>query len=110
MVISMALNNDRNVQSDYDGTTKCSNQLNHTTVPENNIHSKLSQSERKSDVAKWRKHAFNVILPRKLSKHSDSDLRLMLVSLKNARCASIVHIHRIERELKKRGSSLTILG
>lgn len=62
------------------------------------------------EISRWRKHAFNVILPRKLSEHTESDLKLMRVSLKNAISASSVHILRIERELKKRGSNLTILG
>ncbi len=63
-----------------------------------------------SDTAKWRKHAFKVVLPRRLSEETENDLRLMLVSLKNARVTTSVHIQRIERELKRRGCRLTLLG
>ncbi|MHA2379232.1 MAG: hypothetical protein ACXADO_03125 [Candidatus Thorarchaeota archaeon] len=62
------------------------------------------------EVATWRKHAFKVVLPRKLSEHTESDLKLMLVSLKNTRVVTSVHIQRIERELKKRGCNLTLLS
>jgi hypothetical protein len=62
------------------------------------------------EVSTFRKHSFAVVLPRRLSEHNESDLKLMLVSLKNARIASSVHILRIERELKKRGCNPTILG
>lgn len=110
MVMWMAVNNDKNVQSDDDRAVRVSNSLNHTTVRENLIHSKLSKSERKSDIAKWRKHTLNIILPRKLSEHTDSDLKLMLVSLRNAISVSTVHLLKIERELKKRGCGLRILG
>jgi len=65
---------------------------------------------RENKVTAWREHAFKVVLPRRLSEHTESDLKLMLVSLKNARVASSVHIQRIERELKKRGCSLTVMG
>ncbi len=57
----------------------------------------------------WRKHSFKVVLPRKLSEHDDSDLRLMRVSLKNTIEAATVHLLRIERELKNRGSTVAIL-
>ncbi|MGY5858315.1 MAG: hypothetical protein RTU63_03020 [Candidatus Thorarchaeota archaeon] len=65
---------------------------------------------RNSNTSNWRKHSFSVIIPRKLPKHSDIDLRLMLVSLKNIKVAVSVHIQKIERELKKRGSKLTIVA
>ena len=60
--------------------------------------------------SRWRMHSFKVILPRNLSETSDTDLQLMLVSLKNARDASTVHSVRIERELEKRGCCSSILG
>ncbi|MFX0046027.1 MAG: hypothetical protein ACFE8Z_09280 [Candidatus Hermodarchaeota archaeon] len=63
-----------------------------------------------SRTPKWRKHAFRVVLPRRLSEEKESDLKLMLVSLKNTRVATSVHIQRIEKELKRRGCSLTLLG
>ena len=62
-----------------------------------------------SNSSNWRKHSFKVILPRKISKHSDSDLRLMRVSLMNTIAAASVHLLRIEKELKERGSELKIL-
>lgn len=60
--------------------------------------------------SRWRMHSFKVILPRNLTELPDSDLQLMLVSLKNAKIASTVHIIKIERELEKRGCSSSILG
>lgn len=63
-----------------------------------------------SNYRNLRKRSFNVFLPRKLSEHTESDLRLMLISLKNTLCVSTLHIGRIEGELKKRGCSLSILG
>ena len=65
---------------------------------------------RHSDFGNLRKRSFNVFLPRKLSEHTESDLKLMLISLKNTLCVSTLHIGRIEGELKKRGCSLSILG
>ncbi|MFW9945113.1 MAG: hypothetical protein ACFFB7_08955 [Candidatus Sifarchaeia archaeon] len=63
-----------------------------------------------SEAHTWRKHTFKVVLPRRLSEETERDLKLMLVSLKNTRVATTVHIQRIERELKRRGCSLTLLG
>ena len=63
-----------------------------------------------SDSSNWRKHSFQVLLPKKLSNHNDVDLRLMRASLMNTIAAASVHLLRIERELKERGSKLTILG
>ncbi len=57
-----------------------------------------------------RKHTLNVILPKKVSTHTDSELKLMLVTLKNAIVASSVHISRIEKELKERGVDSRILS
>ncbi len=55
------------------------------------------------------KHSFKVILPEKVNDHTDHELRLMLVSLKNAIIASSVHISKIENELRKRGKVSSIL-
>ncbi|MFW9958660.1 MAG: hypothetical protein ACFFCT_11375 [Candidatus Odinarchaeota archaeon] len=57
-----------------------------------------------------RKHTLNVFLPRKIRTHTDSELKLMLVTLKNAIVASSVHISRIEKELEERGSDPRILS
>jgi hypothetical protein len=57
-----------------------------------------------------RKHTLNVILPRKISTHTNSELKLMLVTLKNAMVASSVHISKIEKELKERGIDSRILS
>ncbi|UCE08980.1 MAG: 4Fe-4S binding protein [Candidatus Thorarchaeota archaeon] len=58
---------------------------------------------------KWRTHEFRVLLPRKLPEHPDVDLKHMLVSLKNTIQACTIYISRIERELRKRGSTTAIL-
>lgn len=62
-----------------------------------------------AEAISGRKHTLNVILPKKVSEHTDSELRLMLVTLKNAMVASSVHISRIEKELKERGVNSSIL-
>jgi hypothetical protein len=110
IVIELSVDNDKDVQSIDGSTTEDSHSLNHKAVRETRSQSRSKRGDRLDDFSSYHNHSFNVILPRKLSEHTDSDLRLMLVSLKNARCASTVHILRIERELKKRGSKLTILG
>jgi len=89
-VIKLTVKNDKVVHS-----------MNHT-MP-SNLHYSSSNS------SNWRKHSFKVVLPRKLSNHNDSDLRLMRVSLMNTIAAASVHLLRIEKELKSRGSELTIL-
>ncbi len=106
----MVINDDIDVLSVNDEITEQDHSLNHSADQEASIHSKRGRDDIMKDISKWRKHAFNVILPRRLSEHTDSDLRLMLVSLKNAKSVSMVHILRIEKELKKRGCDLTILG
>lgn len=106
----MTVNNDKDVLSIDEKTAGDSHSLNHSVVRETRIQSRSKLGDRLDDFSSYHNHSFNVILPRKLSEHTNSDLRLMLVSLKNARWASTVHILRIERELKKRGSKLTILG
>ena len=105
----MAAKNSRDVLSINDGITGECHSLNQSVVHGTSTHSRKKQGAILDDFSSYHNHSFNVILPRKLSEHTDSDLRLMLVSLKNTRTAVSVHILRIERELKKRGSSLTIL-
>jgi hypothetical protein len=56
------------------------------------------------------RRAIPVLLPNSIRNDSDNDLRLELVSLKNAKVAVTVHIQRIERELARRGSHIQILG
>ncbi|MGY5881614.1 MAG: hypothetical protein RTV31_15290 [Candidatus Thorarchaeota archaeon] len=94
----MTVNNTNSVHITSDGTRNRRHSFHHTDDLEPHGHSE------------WRKHSFNVILPRKLSEHTAIDLRLMLVSLKNVSVASAVHILRIERELEKRGCCSSVLG
>ena len=105
----MAIKDDRNVLSIDNETAGDSHSLNHSVVRRTSIFSRGKRGKRLDDFSSYHNHSFNVIIPRKLSEHTDSDLRLMRVSLKNTITASTVHLLRIERELKKRGSTLTIL-
>jgi hypothetical protein len=105
----LASSNDRDVLSTGDGADKAGNSLNHLAIHDKSIHSIRKQSEWANNMSMWRTHAFNVILPRKLSDHTDSDLRLMRVSLKNAISVSMVHLLKVERELKNRGCNPRIL-
>ena len=107
----MTINNDVIVHSIDDGDVEEDHSLNHCALSHVNylMQAKAKPVENISDASNWRKHSFSVILPRKLSKHTDIDLRLMRVSLMNAISAETVHLLRIERELRERGSSLTIL-
>lgn len=57
-----------------------------------------------------RRRPIPIMLPNSIRTESDNDLRLELVSLKNAQVTVAVHIQRIERELAKRGSHTQILG
>ena len=109
IVIELAVNNDNDVQSFGGSTTKNSHSLNHSVVRDTHIQSGSRGGKILDNFSSYHNHSFNVILPRKLSEHTDNDLKLMRVSLKNAITASTIHLLRIERELKKRGSSLTIL-
>jgi hypothetical protein len=52
---------------------------------------------------------FQAILPDRVKSATDSDLRLSLVSLKNAQSALAVHVMRIERELTSRNVSKYII-
>jgi hypothetical protein len=106
----MAVKDDTNVLSIDDRIAGDDHSLNQSVVRRTHVHSRGKRGDRLDDFSSYHNHSFNVILPRKLSEHTDNDLRLMLVSLKNVRCASSVHILRIERELKKRGSKLRILS
>jgi hypothetical protein len=111
----MTVSNSKSVHSIDDGDVENDHLLNHCALSHvhyltSRIQSNGKRVDRISNISNWRKHAFSVILPRKLSECDDSDLRLMLVSLKNTTVATSVHIRRIERELENRGSKLTILG
>jgi hypothetical protein len=57
-----------------------------------------------------RKLALNVIPPRRMNTHTDSELKLMLVTLKNAMVVDSLDISRSERELKERGTDSRILS
>jgi len=111
----MSIKNDKFVQSMSNADVEEDHSLNHCALSHvhylvSRMKSKERSVDRISNGSNWRKHAFSVILPRKLSEHTDSDLKLMLVSLKNTTIAASVHIRKIERELKERGCNLTILG
>lgn len=110
----MVVSNDKVVHSIDDGDVEHDHPLNHSALSHahyliSRTQPKNKQIDRSSNISNWRKHAFSVILPRKLSEHTVIDLKLMRVSLKNAISAETVHLLRIERELEKRGSNLTIL-
>jgi hypothetical protein len=96
IVITMVVKNDVIVQHDAEEDAEEEHALNHLALSHVNY-------------GNLRRHSFNVFLPRKLSEHTENDLKLMLVSLKNTLSVSTVHIARIERELKKRGCSMSIL-
>ena len=111
----MTVNNHKVVHTNSDEDVEEDHSLNHCAL--SHVHylvartqSKAKPFDRISNGSNWRKHSFSVILPRKLSDHNNSDLKLMRVSLKNTIVAASVHLLRIERELMKRGSDLTILG
>ena len=55
--------------------------------------------------ANERKLAFKCCIPSNISECSDDDLRLSLVTLKNARMNVEVCIGRLEKELERRGTS-----
>ena len=111
----MTVKNDNVVHSVDDLEVEEDHSLNHCVLS----HASYPNSRRQSNSgvldsfhneSNWREHSFKVIIPRKLAEHSDSDLRLMRVSLKNTITAASVHLQRIERELKERGSSLKIIN
>ena len=58
---------------------------------------------------KERKIAFKCCIPRECSNCTDDELRLSMVTLKNAMVNITICINKLERELKKRGSSTTSL-
>ncbi|MHA1948394.1 MAG: hypothetical protein ACW99G_07655 [Candidatus Thorarchaeota archaeon] len=57
----------------------------------------------------YQKLKLQAIIPRKKAIVSDGDLRMSLVTLKNAQSVLGFHISRIEKELKKRGVSKYII-
>jgi len=115
VVIELTVKNDNVVHSIDDLDEEEDHSLNHCALS----HASYLNSRKQSNSgvidsfrneSNWREHSFKAIIPRKLSEDSDSDLRLMRVSLKNAIAAASVHLERVERELKKRGSSLKIIN
>ena len=109
----MSIDNNGRILSDIDEDVE-DHILNHLTLSHgfysnSKNGSKSARVDRISNISNLRKRTFGVFLPRKLSKHTEGELKLMLISLKNAQRASTVHIGRIERELTKRGCSLSIL-
>jgi len=92
--------------------TIVSSQDNPITPQDNRGHHNQTSGggEKMTEAISGRKHTLNVILPKKVSTHTDSELKLMLVTLKNAMVASSVHISRIEKELKERGVDSRILS
>ena len=108
-MICLSVQNGKDVLSIHSSVKEENNSVNHSVIHNDHLPSGRSRADRINDMSKWRIHAFKVIIPRRLSQHTDSDLKLMRVSLKNAISASTVHMLRIERELKKRGCDLTIL-
>jgi len=106
----MSVRNDKTVHPVDETDVEDDYSLNHLVDSQTRIQLRNKQAVKTDYVSRWRTHAFRVILPRKLSEHTDSDLKLMLVSLKNTAIATTVHTQRIERELQKRGSNLKILG
>jgi len=106
----MSVENDRNVLFHREGAVDNDHSLNHLTVNGTSRLSLRKQGDETNDIPSWRKHAFKVILPKKITNLTENDLQLIRVSLKNAISVSSVHLLRVERELKKRGSSLSILG
>lgn len=56
-----------------------------------------------------RKLRLSIIVPRNLKSNSSTDLKIMLISLKNAISVCSGYSSAIEKELKKRGSVTTIL-
>jgi hypothetical protein len=61
------------------------------------------------DNKKERKLSFKCCVPARITDCSDDELRLGLVTLKNALANITVCMSRLERELKKRGASASLL-
>ena len=113
-VIKLTVRNDKVVHSIDDLDVEEDHSLNHCVLSHAYYLNSRRQSNSRgvngfSNGSNWREHSFKAILPRKLSEHNNSDLKLMRVSLKNTITAASVHLQRVERELKKRDSSLSIL-
>ena len=62
----------------------------------------------KGDEEKERVISIKCCIPRKMSACTDEELRLSIVTLKNAVMSITVCMNRIERELKKRGASTSV--
>jgi len=65
--------------------------------------------ETTANLADQRHLKFQAILPDRVKSATDSDLRLSLVSLKNAESVIAVHVKRIEQELTSRKVSKYII-
>ena len=58
---------------------------------------------------KERKLSFKCCIPRECSKCTDDELRLSMVTLKNAMVNITICMTKLERELKKRGASASLM-
>ncbi|NHI90025.1 MAG: hypothetical protein EAX87_10930 [Candidatus Thorarchaeota archaeon] len=58
---------------------------------------------------KERKISFKCCIPRECSNCTDDELRLSMVTLKNAMVNITICLNRIERELKRRGASTSLI-
>jgi hypothetical protein len=58
---------------------------------------------------KERKISFKCCIPRECSNCTDDELRLSMVTLKNAMVNITVCMNRIEHELKRRGASTSLM-
>ncbi|MFW9964875.1 MAG: hypothetical protein ACFFCX_15000 [Candidatus Sifarchaeia archaeon] len=63
----------------------------------------------KEGEEKERKISFKCCVPRNMSSCTDDEIRLSLVTFKNALINITICMDRLERELKKRGASTSIL-
>jgi hypothetical protein len=63
----------------------------------------------KENEEKERKLSFKCCIPRKMSNCTDDELRLSMVTLKNAIMNLTVCMGRLEREFKNRGAVTSIL-
>ncbi|MFW9833594.1 MAG: hypothetical protein ACFFEK_06340 [Candidatus Thorarchaeota archaeon] len=63
----------------------------------------------KENEEKERKLSFKCCIPREMSNCTDDELRLSMVTLKNAIMNLTVCMGRLERELKNRGAVTSIL-
>ena len=84
----MSVNGREPTHSDTDENLEDDHILNHLALSHacylnSKNRAKTTQVDMINNSSNLRKRSFNVYLPRKLSKHTESDLRLMLISLKH---------------------------